>query len=278
MAFLREAASSNPGVYEVGSPASATVNIDDNDGLPVVRIADFSDAEEGGSNPGAFFITRRGPTTAPLFVTYSYSYSGTARPAEDFVNDGFGYVQIDVEIPAGQTQARVDIIPWDDQLIEGTETVVLTLEPSRGVDDYAIGDPASATVNIRDNDLPSSIAEVTVEPFSPDPQEGGLTAGQFRISRRPATPGAPPPTGELVVRFRYGGSATPGLDFVNVVNGGQVFTEWPILGDSAVVSVFPVDDSVSEGTETVELILEPSPETYVIGTPGSASLNILDND
>ena len=270
-------ATTSGGACQAGDPQPAdnTATARTNVGPPVVRIADlFPTAAEGDTRPGVFVVERTGSTTSPLIV--NYTYSGTATPGTDFLNSG-AQVLMSVEIPAGQTQARVDIFPVDDADIEGTETVVLTLQPKPGA--YDVGTPPSGTVNIADNDAPSSLVEVTVERFTSDPVEGGSSAGAFLVSRSSGPPGSPPPAGDLVVRFHYGGSATPGLDFFNIFNGQAVITEVTIpdgaTGQS--VAVFPVDDNIIEGTETVELILDPS-SVYVVGIPDRATLNILDND
>ena len=52
-------------------------------------------------------------------------------------------------IPAGSSQATVDVQPNDDPDVEGAETVVLALAANAG---YTVGSPGSATVSIADND------------------------------------------------------------------------------------------------------------------------------
>jgi hypothetical protein len=56
-----------------------------------------------------------------------------------------------VVIPAGERAARITVWPLDDQLQEGLETVLLTLQPAP---EYSIGIPARAAAVIVDNDRP----------------------------------------------------------------------------------------------------------------------------
>jgi hypothetical protein len=64
-----------------------------------------------------------------------YRVSGTAANGVDYVK-----LSGEVEIPAGSATADIIVNPLDDTLVEGTETVVVTLEPS----DCAAADPLPA--------------------------------------------------------------------------------------------------------------------------------------
>ena len=50
---------------------------------------------------------------------------------------------------AGRSSVKVTVVPKDDTIVDGNETVILML---LGGMDYDIGAPASATVTIVDND------------------------------------------------------------------------------------------------------------------------------
>ena len=123
-------------VYELGTPASATVTIEDNDPLPVVTIvATDSDASEEGPDPGVFTVTRTGNLSNPLRVYYSVG--GTATSYEMDV-DFTGLPNYDpwmgpgwVDIPAQTASVPITITPVDDAWTEGAETVVVTLDGVR---------------------------------------------------------------------------------------------------------------------------------------------------
>lgn len=112
---------------------------------PVVSIAaKVPDTAEASNEPGVFRITRVGNTSKSL--TVNYSIEGTATNGVDY-NNLTGVATI----AAGQTFVDVTVIPVDDDLVEGDETVILRLvdEPN-----YDLGLSNMATVTIADNDVP----------------------------------------------------------------------------------------------------------------------------
>jgi hypothetical protein len=146
--------------YLVGSPNSATVTITDNDQSPtqptVTVVASDASASESGPNSGTFTFSRTGSTVAGLAVRYSIG--GSAANATDY-----GTLSGSVTIPAGTSSAALTVNPIEDTVVEGSETVVLTLSADAA---YLIGSPSSATVTIADNDsggttLPSNLLNLT---------------------------------------------------------------------------------------------------------------------
>jgi hypothetical protein len=148
--------------YTIGAPSSATVTIADND-LPTASlyVADGNAAEQG-SDTGSFTVTRNGCPSNSL--TISYTITGTASNGVDYAT-----LTGSVTIPANNSSATIAISPSDDPLVEGSETVVLTLASSAS---YQIGTPNGVTVTIADND---SNAAPTVN-AGPDQTNSILTA------------------------------------------------------------------------------------------------------
>ena len=116
---------------------------------PIVSvIATTPSAYEAGAVNGVFTISRVGTTAGDLMVYMSLSGSA---------DHGADYKRLDVDnyviIYNGQSSATVTITPIDDLIIEGPETVILTLLPDAA---YTIN-PAhvSGTVTITDNDTGS---------------------------------------------------------------------------------------------------------------------------
>lgn len=132
--------------YMVGSPANATVTIvsdDVNTNLPTVTIsAPTATAREARRRNGRFRVFRTGATTASLTVLYTAG--GTATAARDYVA-----LSGTVTIPAGATLGDILVAPLDDNLVEPTETVIVTLTPNAN---YLVGTANRATVNITSND------------------------------------------------------------------------------------------------------------------------------
>ncbi len=112
--------------------------------VPTVAIAAIdANAAETGTDPGIFRITRTGDTTNALSV--SYTVAGQASNGTDYTPNLTGTATIS----AGQSFVDITITPVDDALVEGNETVTLTLASSAN---YALG-TATATVTIADNDV-----------------------------------------------------------------------------------------------------------------------------
>ena len=154
--------------YDVGSPNSAAITIADNDQpssqLPTVSVvATDADASEQGPDPGEFTFTRTGDTSSA--VTVNYTLSGTATKWDDYRRPE-GDMPESVTIPAGATSTTLTIVPFDDDQVEGDETVVLTISPDVA---YNVGSPDSAAVTIHDNDSPpppALTADFTANPTS----------------------------------------------------------------------------------------------------------------
>jgi hypothetical protein len=127
--------------------------IDDNDAapLPVVTVAAFDGAgSETGPDGVTFRFTRTGDTSAPL--TVSFTTGGTASGAD--VNPA---VPTSTTIPIGSAFADLVLTPVDDTLIEGAESINVTLTDTAA---YDLGAPATqaASATIADNDAASSSA------------------------------------------------------------------------------------------------------------------------
>jgi len=110
---------------------------------PTVTIsATDASAAEANRNPGSLRISRTGLLTTAL--TVRFSGAGTATIGSDFTGPTGSVI-----IPAGQASATVTVTPVDDLLVEGNETVILTLMANSA---YVLGSARSATVTITDND------------------------------------------------------------------------------------------------------------------------------
>lgn len=224
--------------------------------LTVSVTAMDSDASEAG-DPGTFTISRSGNgSLAPL--TVYYTVSGTAQNGTDYQT-----LSGSVTIPDSATSATVSVIPIDDSIVEGDETIVLTISPNAN---YTIGSMGSATVTIADNDS-APLPTVTVAASDPNASETGPDSGAFTISRSGSTESA------LTVQYTLGGMAGNGTDYQTLPASVTI----PAGQTSAVVTVAPIDDGDIEDQETVVLTLNSS-SAYIIGSPNSATVTISDND
>jgi Ca2+-binding RTX toxin-like protein len=165
--------------YTVGSPSSATGNITDNDGTPVVTVAatDSTGAEQN-NDPIVFTITRAGNTVPQIAV--NLTWGGTAVKGTNYTISGVsgGTLQSDgsILLATGVTSATVTVRPVDDTIFEGTQTVTLTIASGTG---YSVGSPATASGTITDNDTPPPpvITTPTETTYMPVTITGTGTAG-----------------------------------------------------------------------------------------------------
>ena len=129
-------------------------------------------------NIGIVRLHRTGPTNFPLYV--NYSLTGTA-------SNGVDYVQLSgvATIPDGSRTAHLEIIPIYDNLIEGTETVIVRVEPPICIaiyppppDCYIVGEPAEALVKILDS---QSTTNIPPEVAITSPQDGAIFTAPANI-------------------------------------------------------------------------------------------------
>jgi predicted extracellular nuclease len=164
---------------ETGSPGTTT-----NSTLPTVSIASTDDsAAETGLNPGTFRIARTGAVTNALVVTYTIASGSGQASGSDYMPVLNG----SATIAAGQSFVDITITPVDDLLVEGPETIALTLTSSST---YSLGN-AAATVTITDNDLATAAPTIqeaaSTTPFLNLPATGsGAASGVINDPTDPA--------------------------------------------------------------------------------------------
>lgn len=113
----------------------------------------------------------------------------------------------------------------------------------------------------------STLPQVSIVAADPAAAEQGQDPGLFTVSRTGDN------VGELVVNYSIGGSANNGADY-GALSGSATIPD----GDSsATIQVVPVDDTASEGNETVVLTLTPN-AAYTLLPASSDMVTIADND
>ena len=244
--------------YGVGSSSNATVRILD-DEQPVVTIsASVTSLPESGASSSTLTLTRTPPLGAAIQV--QVALSGTATPGSDFsAPPQF------LSLPAGVASTTFSLTALQDTALEGPETVIVTVVESQPA--YRLGSPSSASVSIQDDDLP--VVSVTASDASATEAAGD--AGQYTITR------TPPLAGPLTVTFSFaysGAYALEGSDFSSIGTSVTIADG----AASAQVNLQPLDDAVVEPVEFATLVLSSRPAFYVIGTPSSAAVRILDNE
>jgi regulation of enolase protein 1 (concanavalin A-like superfamily) len=130
--------------YTVGTPASATVTIADDDRSTVSLVANDAIATETPGNTGQFTLTRTAPSTASL--TVNFTIAGTASNTTDYA-----VIASSTTFAIGETSKTITVTPVDDAVTEGDEIVILSINTSTN---YDIGSGAFGAVTIQDNDYP----------------------------------------------------------------------------------------------------------------------------
>ena len=224
--------------------------------VPVVSIvATDANAAEAGADPGVFRVTRTGVTTAALVV--SFTVGGSATSGADYTSIGTS-----VTIPTGQASATVTVTPINDALVEGPETVSVTLVDTAT---YNLGASTTATVTIADQPTPI----VTVTATDPNAAEAGFDTGRYTFTRVGDTSLA------LIVTFTTGGTATGGVDYTPS-NSSPGNITIPAGTTSLSRNVFPINDALAEGPETVIITLVDGAQ-YDLGASITATVTIVDN-
>ena len=235
--------------YAIGTSASATVTIADNSDLPYVSIAVTAGPAVESGTTGTFRVTTTGTGTGN--ITVLYTVSGTATNGTDY-NPLSGTLTM-----AKNTTANITITPIQDLLVEGYETITITLNSDPT---YSLALDASATMNLQDDDAPVVNVSGTDDVFT----ETTGSLAKFWISRTGAT------TAALTVNYTIDGTATAGFDYT--APSGTVTIPAGAVG--AYVDVSLLDDTLAEGTETIILNITPDP-AYGIGF-GSVTRYIID--
>lgn len=133
--------------YYVVAPASATVTInDDAEPSQVVVVANDDVAYERVTDLiGQFTLTRNDTNSA---FSVHFALSGTATAGVDYFTSATNSVAFDV----GESSKTVILFPIDDNEVEGTETVIVTLQ-TNGTSDYLLVANTNATVYLHDDEL-----------------------------------------------------------------------------------------------------------------------------
>ncbi len=211
---------------------------------PTVTItATDGSAAEAPLGTGTLTVSRTGSTTAPLNVLYSVG--GSATVGSDYTTLTGG-----VTIPAGQSTATITVTPINDNLVEGAETVVVTLSPTAA---YTVGVPVSATVTITSDDATAlSITDASVA-------EGNTGTKNFVFTVRLSNPSA----SAVTVRYATAnGTATAGSDYTAVPATTLTFAPRQMSQPVAVVV-------------TGDLLVEPN-ETFFVNLSAPSGATIAD--
>ena len=239
--------------YSLSTSYTTTVNIADNDDVPVVSIRTGTTPTEPGT-AGTFIIRAIGSATGN--ITVPYTLSGTATAGSDYTAPS-GSVSISAN---GTNDVTVTIPTLDDATAEDTETIIGTLTPGAG---YRVYNDGSATLRLKDND---SGERVMVSAWNGTPAEAASAVGKFYFSREGTA-------GDLVVSYAISGTAINGTDYTLLPGAITI----PDTASGADLIITPTDDALLEGSENVTVTVVAG-AGYGAEIPASATLWITDNE
>ncbi len=254
--------SSNPAVTIAAGPNdSASLNILDAN-LATVSVSATTDANEAGPVDGQFTVTQS--TTSASNTVVSYSVAGTAAGGSDYTA-----LSGTVTVLAGATTATIDVTGIvADALLEGTETIVVTLTGSSNPAITVAAAPNdTASISLLDADAATvSIAATT------DANEAGPVDGRFTITQSATS------ATDTTITYTVAGSATAGADYT-ALSGSATILAGATTAFIDVTGI--VADALIEGSETVVVTLTGSsnPAITVAAAPNdTAAINLLDAD
>ena len=237
----------------MGDPASGSVSIQDNDEPPpaepaVTIAAGASPVTEGGD--AVFTVTTSPAPAADLAVTVAVAADGDYGIA-----DGSRTVTIPTTGSATLTLATTG-----DEVDEPDGSVTATVAAGDG---YTVGDPASGSVSIQDDDEPPPAEPaVTIAAGASPVTEGGDATFTLTASPAPASPLAVSVT--VATDGEYG--VTAGSRTVTIPTTGSETLTLATTGDDADEPDGSVTATVTDG------------EGYTVGASASASVAIADDD
>lgn len=244
---------------------SATVTIQDEDSIPsdvVVSVEatrrETSEASSGVFGPeGQFTFRRTGPTNESLRIFVSFE--GTALMGHPSLGKDYAPFTNFITFRAGQMETTLGVIAWEDDLVEGDESVVVSLEAPTG-SNYRIDTARrSATVVIHDENTPPGNVVVSIEARDSEATEAiGDTVtdrGSFTVHRSGAT------NSPMAVFLSYSGTATWAGDY-----GASETILFPAGLSALAIHIGPYADTLTEGDETViaEVLAPTQAPTYSV--------------
>ena len=240
------AGSTNPTKVTLGSPATTTVTIMDDDSSMVQFSGNFI-----GNFPE---IVRSGSLANDAFVDFG-SIDGTAIGITDYTPTSGT-----LTFKANTRATVIPLVIFNDTIAEGFETFTYLLRNPRGT---KLGPESQQTFTITDNDFGGSNIQFTQPLFG----GGEGTTVTLTIVRTGGIGSS------LAVQWSAGeGTATPGVDFTPA-SGTVTF------GANAQTASFTINlltDSFLEGTETVPITLSMPEAAATLGPQSTTTLQIQD--
>ena len=228
-------------------------------------MAADANGAEPGSDDGQFTVTLDGGKIAATGgIVVSYTVSGTAAGGSDYAA-----LPGSVTIPAGGSSAVIIVDVLDDQVVEGSESLIVTITGTNHTSVAVHSTNNQAIVTIADDDATT----VSIAPTDAAASEPGVNDGLFTVT---LAGGKLAPAGGIVVDYTVNGTATGGADYAALSGSVTI----PAGDSSATIAVDVLDDEVIEPAESVVVTLTGTnhPSAPLHATIRSATVTISDDD
>ena len=208
----------------LGANLVATATIEETPVALVTVVGGGTIFETGGPIDLLVSLSSAAPTAVEVF----FGIGGTATNGVDYT------ITISpLTIPQGDTFGVITIDPIADGATEGPETIEIDLTAVNGA---ALGAQTSATITLDESIVPT--VNLTGSGQTQLEGAGPVTIG---VNLSATT------TQDVIVDFGFGGTATPGADFLPSISPVAI-----IAGTTATtITINPLGDGVTEGNETV---------------------------
>ena len=251
--------SSNPNVT-IGT-ATATANILDDDTATTVLSVTVQ-GDETGTVAVQYTATLSKANNTGSAITFTFNTAdNTATAGSDYTAVSGG----SISVADGATTGTITVSVLDDSLLEATKTVDGIISNSSNPS-VTIG-TATATADILDDETATAALSVTTQGSETGPVNIVYTVTMSKTNN----------TGSAItfVFNTADNTATAGSDYFPLVGAGISVADGATTGT---VSVTVVDDSLMEGTETVDGTISNASHTAVTIVTATATGQILDDE
>ncbi|WP_405410556.1 Calx-beta domain-containing protein [Maribacter sp. Asnod1-A12] len=251
--------------YTVGTNDEITVNIVDNDFGEITVEADRPETFEGATlaaDRGRFRLDLSSPNNTGGNVVVDYTLSGTATEgaAADYTTTG------NATFVNTASFSYINIVPVNDELVEGDETVFITLN-SVNNSSFSIAAPGTDNVTILDSEVFTASIGATDNEATETNTVTDTGVFTVRLDKINDT-GNP-----ITVNYSVAGTATSALDYT--VLSGEVVIENGEQDKTFFVT--PINDELVENPETVVVTLVTG-NGYVLDSVDSITGTVTIND
>ncbi len=248
---------SNPtGGATLGSPTTATLNINDND-APTISISDVSVTEGNAGTVNAnFTVSLSGAHFQTVTMNYATDVTGTATSGADYQPTSGP-----LTFNPGETMKTVTVQVNGDTSVESNETFFVKLSNNNALsfsDSTGMG-------TIVDDDLPNPAVEFSQSSYNVQEDQ---TSIQITVTRNGNT------TVTTTVDYATGDKTATQVNDYTIARGQLTFAPGET---SKTFRVLINEDSFVEGNEQLEVVLSNPSGTATLGAKTTATVTISDD-